>query len=65
MYVCVCNAVTDKDVKQAIDDGANCMGHLQERLNIGRCCGSCSDTAGQILDKHLSCQLDQTDLLPF
>jgi bacterioferritin-associated ferredoxin len=65
MYVCICNAVTDKDVKKAVDDGANSMSHLQERLNIGRCCGACSETACKVLDKHLSRQLDQVDLLSF
>jgi len=65
MYICICNAVTDRDIKQAVDDGANCMSHLQERLNVGRCCGKCADAAGNCMDKHMAKQLDQNEMLSF
>lgn len=49
MYVCICNAVTDKQIKEAAEGGATSMKHLREQLNVGTCCGRCATCAKQIL----------------
>ncbi|MGI9229885.1 MAG: (2Fe-2S)-binding protein [Gammaproteobacteria bacterium] len=43
MYVCVCNAVTEKQVKQAIDNGAVTVPLLKKELNVATQCGACCD----------------------
>ncbi len=43
MYVCVCNAVTKRQIQQAIDEGARTTGQLRQRLDAERICGSCDD----------------------
>ena len=43
MYVCVCNAVTEKQVLQAIDNGAVTVALLKEELNVATRCGACGD----------------------
>ena len=42
MYVCICLAVTDRQVRQAIDGGACTRKQLIEYLGVGRVCGKCN-----------------------
>ncbi|SMN11773.1 Bacterioferritin-associated ferredoxin [uncultured Candidatus Thioglobus sp.] len=51
MYVCICNAVTDKDINQAIKQGARSLNDLSTQLKVGTCCGRCKDCAKKILDQ--------------
>ena len=43
MYVCVCNAVTEGQVRQAVSEGALTTGQLRQKLDAERVCGSCDD----------------------
>ncbi len=45
MYVCICNAVTDKDIIQAAENGANSLKDLRNELNVATCCGRCATCA--------------------
>lgn len=46
MYICICNAVTDRDVRDAVlRDGARRLDQLEELLLVGTGCGKCRDTA--------------------
>jgi bacterioferritin-associated ferredoxin len=49
MYVCVCNAVTEKQVYAAIDNGANTIKALSRQLNVGTQCGACVSCAKDCL----------------
>jgi bacterioferritin-associated ferredoxin len=43
MYVCICRAVTDRQLRLAIDSGACTRRQLAECLDgIGRVCGKCN-----------------------
>lgn len=54
MYVCVCHAVTDKDIRKAVDRGASSLFDVQNELPVGSCCGRCEDTAQSVVDEYLS-----------
>jgi bacterioferritin-associated ferredoxin len=41
MYVCVCFAVTDKEIRRAIDDGAKTREDVTRACRAGGDCGSC------------------------
>jgi bacterioferritin-associated ferredoxin len=45
MYVCVCNAVTERQIHQAAKAGAKTVKHLKETLNVGTDCGRCVSCA--------------------
>jgi bacterioferritin-associated ferredoxin len=49
MYVCLCNAVTDHQIRAEIRRGACTMRELRNRLGIGTRCGRCSQCAHAIL----------------
>ena len=53
MYVCVCNAVTDKDIRKAVDRGACSLFDVQNELPVGACCGRCEDTAQSVVNDYL------------
>ena len=54
MYVCVCNAVTDKDICKAVDRGASSLFDVQNELPVASCCGRCEETARTVVDEYLS-----------
>ncbi|RIQ20038.1 bacterioferritin [Bordetella avium] len=49
MYVCICNAVTERQVRACVDAGANSLGDLQFELGVASCCGCCAATASEYL----------------
>jgi bacterioferritin-associated ferredoxin len=49
MYICVCNAISERQVQEAIAQGAADLGDLQAQLGIATCCGQCADTATDYL----------------
>jgi bacterioferritin-associated ferredoxin len=51
MYVCVCNAVTDCQIREAFCEGACSMRMLREKLGVAGCCGRCAPCAKDVLAK--------------
>jgi len=51
MYVCICNGVTDRDIRQAVKAGCCGMAELTMRTGCGACCGSCVGTATATLEQ--------------
>lgn len=51
MYVCVCNAVTDRAVREAAAAGVRCLGELTMRTGCAGTCGACADLAEQLLQE--------------
>ncbi len=49
MYVCVCNAITDKQIRKAAESGIKDLWSLQNELGVASGCGSCSEVAAEIL----------------
>ncbi|MFB9068222.1 (2Fe-2S)-binding protein [Pseudofulvimonas gallinarii] len=54
MYVCICNAVTDRAVREAAAQGVSCVGELTMRTGCGGGCGACVELAEQILQESAS-----------
>lgn len=50
MYVCICNGVTDKQIRRAIAGGATSVQCLRDELGVASQCGGCLDHALQLLD---------------
>jgi len=41
MYVCICNALTEKEIEAAIQDGARTPAGVHRRLGCKPQCGTC------------------------
>lgn len=50
MIVCLCNAVSDKDIYQAAMDGVSSVQQLSDKLKAGTCCGICTESVYQCLE---------------
>lgn len=53
MYVCICNGVTDTQIENAIDNGAETMKELHSELGVGAQCGKCCQCAKRVLNSKL------------
>jgi bacterioferritin-associated ferredoxin len=49
MYVCVCQAVTSREIEQAANNGAKTLQDLRRDLNIASECGRCAACARNCL----------------
>jgi len=49
MIVCICNNISDRTIRQAVNSGIDTMPQLRERLGLGTCCGKCHCHAKQVL----------------
>ena len=45
MYICVCTAVTERDIAVSIAAGASSFEEVQFATGLGTCCGQCSEYA--------------------
>lgn len=52
MYVCLCNAITDRQIKETVAAGASSLTDLQAQLGVATCCGCCADLASSFLSYH-------------
>lgn len=51
MYVCICAAVTDTQVRACINAGACTIEEIAQRCEAGTGCGSCLDGLDLMLDE--------------
>ncbi len=54
MYVCLCRGITDQDIKDAMQNGAESIRDVREMLNLGTCCGRCVPEAKTIISEELA-----------
>lgn len=60
MYICVCKAVTDTQIKSALAAGINTRRQLFQCLGAGGECGKCNKYIKELFDDH--CQ--QQPIMP-
>jgi len=49
MYVCLCNGVTEHDIRHAASSGCRTLAELTMRTGCGSTCGSCLEMAATLL----------------
>jgi bacterioferritin-associated ferredoxin len=49
MYICICNAITDRDIVKAAEQGARSPEDLAHNLGVGLGCGRCTSCAKSLL----------------
>lgn len=59
MYVCICNAVTEKMIRTAADSGATNLEDLHRMTGCAGGCGSCAEFAEEVLTTALRSRLRQ------
>ena len=56
MYVCICNAVNERRIQKAVQDGTRKFKTLCRELNIASQCGKCALCAKACFDQELAKQ---------
>ena len=56
MYICICNGITDTDIKSAVSDGALSYRAVRKTLGVGNQCGQCASEAKMIVAETLKTQ---------
>lgn len=54
MYVCLCRAVTDRQVRESVENGASTFREVRDELDLGTCCGRCVPEARTLIDETLA-----------
>ena len=54
MYICICHAVTDSAIREAVDRGVGNFRDLSFETGCGTQCGSCVKLAREVLDDELA-----------
>lgn len=53
MYICVCHAISDRQIREIVDRGASSLQEVQCHLPVAGCCGSCEDSARDLIEAHV------------
>ena len=62
MIVCVCNNISDREIRQAVDLGLSSMAELRRDLGVATCCGKCASYAEQVFNEHFDSTIKVTEL---
>lgn len=63
MYVCICNAVTDKAIKTAVKNGDDTYERVCEKLSVASCCGRCRGHAHEVIaEARAECANSKLDI---
>jgi bacterioferritin-associated ferredoxin len=54
MFVCLCSAITDRQIQDAVDSGVQNVSQLEELWGVGAGCGTCRDFAQELIDTRLA-----------
>lgn len=54
MFICLCNGITDNQIRHAVRDGASSLDCLQDALGVAGQCGQCSEAAAAVLTETLA-----------
>ncbi len=49
MFVCICNAVSDHEIREHARRGVDSLEELRMRTGCADCCGQCADEAEAVL----------------
>lgn len=54
MFVCLCKAVTDHEIREAVDQGVEHVDQLEDLCGAGTGCGTCKPMAQELIDARLA-----------
>lgn len=53
MYVCICHAISDRQLREAVERGASSLHEVQLQLPVASCCGGCEHFAREIIEAQV------------
>lgn len=62
MYVCLCKAVTDTQIREAVENGATSFGQVRRDLSLAAQCGKCGILAREVFNESIDRNIDEDQL---
>lgn len=53
MYICICRGVTDTQIREAVQNGANSLKDVRRLTGASSQCGKCSPAACELIKQEL------------
>lgn len=57
MFVCLCKAVTDHQIADAVDTGVTSFEDMQSHLAVSTVCGGCACEVKRVIEQKLKSEL--------
>lgn len=54
MYVCLCKGITDRDIREKVDDGASTFAQVRRELDLASQCGKCALLAREVYNQEVN-----------
>jgi bacterioferritin-associated ferredoxin len=54
MFVCLCHGIRDRELRDAVDGGADTFEALQACTGVSTCCRTCEPTAREVFHEALA-----------
>ena len=54
MYICICNGITENDIRRAVREGTHDLPTLTMQTGCAGTCGSCACAAQSVIDESLA-----------
>lgn len=51
MYVCICNGVTDRQIREVAEAGCGSVSEMTMRTGAGASCGSCLGLVAELIEE--------------
>lgn len=64
MYVCICNGITDREIRRAAQAGCRSVPEVTIRTGAGANCGSCLDAVASLLEHERAARMRRDLPLP-
>lgn len=64
MFICICKAITDNQIKDAVANGATTLSAVRKDLGVATQCCKCLPDARAVIDDALSEQLAANQAMP-
>ncbi|MEM7401812.1 MAG: (2Fe-2S)-binding protein [Pseudomonadota bacterium] len=58
MFICICNQVTDTQLREEIERGAETVRELKENLGVTNQCGKCGTCVKKCIKEHATSKSD-------
>jgi len=56
MLICICRAVSDRQIRAVVSQGAHSMAQVRAELGTGGCCGKCTRQVRELIEEHSAAQ---------
>ena len=54
MFVCICNHVSERKIREAAERGARTLEELSDHLGVATGCGTCAEFARECLEEAVA-----------